>query len=58
MRTRACLLTPPSVEIFWPDDDANFFRTTTALAEAVDDLDLPTGTLEETVKIVRLSDDF
>lgn len=60
MRTRAPLTTPRSLDVIWSEeDDATFNRTRAALADALNELDLPGGFPDdETVKITRLPDTF
>lgn len=59
MRTRAPLATPRSIETIWSEqDDEIANRTRSALRDALEELDLPEGTPDETVKILRLPDSF
>lgn len=59
MRTRAPLDTARALEIIWSEeDDATFNRTREALSDALEELDLPEDTPEDTVKILRLPDAF
>lgn len=59
MRTRALIATPRSIETVRSDqDDETFNRTRTALRDAIDELELPEGTPDETEKILRFPDAF
>ena len=59
MRTRAPLSAPRAADVIWSEDtDANVQRTRDALSGALDELELPSDTPEDTVKIVRLPDVF
>ena len=59
MRTRATLVTPRVSDTVWSEqDDDTFNRTRAALTEALVELELPEGTPEDTVKILRLPDAF
>ncbi len=57
---RARILTTPTLPIpVWrEEDDATFTRTQAALHDALEQLDLPEGTLEDTAKIMRLPYDY
>ena len=59
MRTRAPLSAPRPVDVIWSEeDDITFKKTRAALDGALDELDLPADTPEDTVKILRLPDSF
>ena len=59
MRTRAPIATPRSVDVIWSEeDDDTFNRTRAAITDALEELDLPADTPEDTVKILRLPDSF
>jgi len=59
MRARAPITTPRSVDVIWSEeDDDTFNRTREALTDALEELELPEDTPEDTVKILRLPDAF
>jgi hypothetical protein len=59
MRARAPITTPGRVDVIWSEeDDDTFNRTREAITDALEALDLPEDTPEDTVKILRLPDAF
>jgi len=47
------------VDVIWSEeDDDTFNRTRAAITDALEELDLPADTPEDTVKILRLPDSF
>jgi len=59
IRAGAPITTPRNLDVVWSEeDDDTFNRTREALSDALDDLDLPLDTPEDTVKILRLPDAF
>jgi hypothetical protein len=59
MRARAPITTPRHLEVIWSEeDDETFNRTREALTDALDELELPPDTPDDTVKILRLPDAF
>jgi hypothetical protein len=58
MRTRLQHVATTPQPTWNQDDDDTFNRTRAALNDAIAEVDLPEGILEDTVKIVRLPYDY
>jgi hypothetical protein len=59
MRTRLQIAAPRPADVVWSEeDDDTFNRTRAAITDALEELELPEDTPEDTIKILRLPDSF
>jgi hypothetical protein len=59
MRARLVIAPSRPGELVWSEeDDETFKRTRAAITDALEELELPEDTPEDTIKILRLPDSF